>query len=450
VARSEARTRSLHDGEKPTLVIGESAPRAESDITGEQTARAQNRIGQELNGKWRLERMLGIGGAAAVYEATHRNGKKVAVKIPHRGILSDRAVEERFLREGYLANRVGHPGVVSVIDEDVTADGDAFLVMELLDGESVDERMQHKGGTLEPTEVLEIADQVLEVLIAAHDKGIIHRDLKPANLFLIRGGRLKVLDFGIARLHELPGVNKTSDYQFLGTLGFMPPEQARARWDEVDVRSDLWALGATLFTLLTGHKVHEQRSDDERLIAAMTHPARSILELQPELPKPIAKLIDRALKFEKDDRWPDARSMRGAVQELLDSGVANEEPRSMLRTVALACVGVVGCAAMTAVLLHRAVESDHGAPLVAIQPERATTLAIEERVPLPSLQPAPIREVTPAPEPAVESAKQVLAPMIVERRHVRSHRVHKRQQPIAARSPSPTAAPSDSPFDSRH
>ncbi|HEX4477595.1 MAG TPA: serine/threonine-protein kinase, partial [Polyangiaceae bacterium] len=165
--------------------------------------RARECVGQVLLEKWRLEVLLGVGGMAAVYAATHRNGSRVAIKILHAELSISPDVRARFLREGYAANSVGHDGVVRVSDDDVAEDGAAFLVMELLDGETLEERRQRHGGRLSEDEVLSVADQVLDVLVAAHAKGIVHRDLKPENIFLTRDGRVKVLDFGIARLREL-------------------------------------------------------------------------------------------------------------------------------------------------------------------------------------------------------------------------------------------------------
>src|SRR5947208_3170755 len=153
--------------------------------------RAKRRLGTVLNGKWRLDAVLGIGGMATVYAATHRNQKRVAIKMLHPEVSIDEQVKVRFTREGYVANTVGHPGAVSVLDDDVTEDGAAFLVMELLEGETLDHRRE-KAGRLAPADVLDIADQLLDVLAAAHAKGILHRDLKPENLLLTHAVQLKV------------------------------------------------------------------------------------------------------------------------------------------------------------------------------------------------------------------------------------------------------------------
>src|SRR5262249_35673260 len=150
-----------------------------------------------------------------------------------------------------------------------------------------------------------IADQILDVLAAAHNKGIVHRDLKPENLFLTKTGELKILDFGIARLREVKSEppprrgdangpsTRTRAGALLGTPAFMAPEQARGRWEDVDPRTDIWALGATLFTLITGRYVHHAGTLQEQLIVAATEPAPSIGALASGLPQHVVELVDR-------------------------------------------------------------------------------------------------------------------------------------------------------------
>ncbi|HEY2409505.1 MAG TPA: protein kinase [Polyangiaceae bacterium] len=279
---------------------------------------AERRIGTTLKGKWHIERLVGVGGMASVYAATHRNNKRVAIKMLHPSLSLLRTVRERFQREGYVANSVGHPGAVSVDDDDVSDDGCAFLVMELLEGETLGARAERKGGRLHPEQVLACMDQVLDTLIAAHAKGIVHRDLKPDNLFLTRAHDVKVLDFGIARLREF-GVSalQTQTGAAMGSPAFMPPEQALGHWENVDERSDLWAVGATMFTLLTGSHVHEASTGNELLIFAATKPAAPVASRAPDVPTPISEILDRALAFDKEARWQDATSMRRAVRKAL-------------------------------------------------------------------------------------------------------------------------------------
>jgi serine/threonine-protein kinase len=277
--------------------------------------RALERVGITLKDKWTLEELLGVGGMAAVYAATHRNGMRVAVKMLHPELSLNAEVRTRFLREGYVANRVEHPGAVIVLDDESVDDGSVFLVMELLEGETLAHRFERKARSLAAPQILLIADQVLDVLAAAHEKQIVHRDIKPDNIFITKTGIVKLLDFGIARLRELSTQSSaTRSGSTMGTPAYMAPEQARARWDEVDARTDLWAVGATMFKLLSGRVVHVAETLNEQLLAAMTVPAPPIASLVPTAPIPLVSIVDKALAFDREDRWPDARQMQEAVR----------------------------------------------------------------------------------------------------------------------------------------
>ncbi|NUQ78749.1 MAG: serine/threonine protein kinase, partial [Polyangiaceae bacterium] len=156
------------------------------------------RLGTTLRDKWTLKRVLGVGGMAAVYVGQHKIGREDAIKILHPEVARSKNVRNRFEQEAHAVNAFKHPGVVEIRDIDVAEDGAPFLVMELLEGESLSARVKRTGG-METAELLRIVDDMLDVLAAAHARGIIHRDIKPDNLFLMNDGRLKVLDFGIAR-----------------------------------------------------------------------------------------------------------------------------------------------------------------------------------------------------------------------------------------------------------
>jgi len=300
-----------------------------------QVVRARGRIGVLLQDKWRLESLLGVGGMAAVYAATHRNGKRVAVKMLHEEFSHDEEVRTRFLQEGYAANIIQHEGAVSVLDDDLAPDGSAFLVMELLEGETVDQRWENHGRRLPIEEALSIADQLLDVLAAAHAKNIVHRDVKPENLFITKAGVLKVLDFGIAKVFERAEARRTTTQagMVMGTPAFMAPEQARARWDEVDGRTDLWAVGATLFTTLSGRHVHEASSSQEQLILSATTPAPPLGTVVAGVPPEVASVIDRALAFDRARRWPNASAMQTAIRGALDSTTGRAGPVSLERSI---------------------------------------------------------------------------------------------------------------------
>jgi serine/threonine-protein kinase len=426
---------------------------------------ARGRVGSVLGGKFRLVQLLGVGGMAAVYEAQHRNGKRVALKVMHRSLDGSARERERFLREAYAANTIGHDGVVQIYDDGVDASGAVFLVMELLEGATLADLQRAAGGKLDLSLAIAAANQLLDVLAVAHQRGVVHRDIKPANLFMTKTGQLKVLDFGVARVFEATtGTTiETQSGSMLGTPAFMPQEQARGRWDEVEARSDLWAVGATLFTLVTGEHVHRGETPNEQLGRAMTMPARSLGSVASDLPLPFVEVVDRALRYERDERWPDARAMRGALREvmrLIDSGdaasgteswvlemsarqpstslgvatlsaAANSagmsrlgraargsalwrglgsslDVRRALRWAALVALAVIGTAAFFALKVGG---SDQPAPLRAIRtPRSATTYStataaatdhVPALPPLPALQPEASTARAPAPLPAI-------------------------------------------------
>jgi serine/threonine protein kinase len=280
------------------------------------TTQEQSRwIGRVLRDKWRIDARIARGGVGTVWAATHKNnGIHVAIKILHPEFARDADTRSRFLQEGYAANQVGHPGVVRILDDDVSEEGQAFIVMELLEGELLEKRRIRKGGRLPLPEVYEIADQLLDVLAAAHEKGIVHRDIKPDNLFLTKEGKLKVLDFGFAQMKRGFRQEQTATGYLLGTPGFMSPEQAVGNRAKVDAQTDIWAVGATLFTLISGEPVHEGESAAEMLVAAANYQARPLGQVMPGVPPRLGQIVDKALAFEKNDRWSNARAMQAALR----------------------------------------------------------------------------------------------------------------------------------------
>jgi serine/threonine protein kinase len=233
-------------------------------------------LGSVLRGKYRLDWVLGIGGMATVYAATHRNGNEFAIKVLHPDLSFRADIRNRFLREGQAAATVKHEGAVKVLDDDVAEDGSAFLVMELLRGETVEALWERRHQRLPRQLVAGIGMQLLDVLEAAHARGVIHRDIKPANIFLTHTGHVKVLDFGIARIRDLAVSQATQTGAMMGTPAFMAPEQAMAKTDEIDAQTDVWSAGATLFTLASGRLVHEADNAQQIMIRAATTPAPSL------------------------------------------------------------------------------------------------------------------------------------------------------------------------------
>lgn len=313
-----------------------------------------------------------------VYAATHRNQKKVAVKVLHPEQSQRGDVRTRFLREGYAANAVEHEGVVAILDDDVDdGSGSAFLVMELLHGLDVRAWAARCGGRLPLHAALNVTHQLLEVLAAAHAKGIVHRDIKPANLLVQFSGRLKVLDFGIARVEVGSGDHEaTRSGAVLGTPAFMAPELASGQRAEVDARTDLWAVGASLFSLLSGEQVHVGEHANQVLIRAATTHARSLRCACPELPSHVAELVDRALSFEKAARFQSAAEMAASVlraheqecgalrieslQSLLAEAAARPDPESETRAASSAASAGLGPTVSALGELSVAAESPRG------------------------------------------------------------------------------------------
>jgi len=283
-------------------------------------------IGAVLQGKWRIEAKIARGGVATVFRATHRRGQVAAIKIMHPELAQNADVRSRFLREGYAANKVGHPGVVRVLDDDVTSDGTAYIVMELLEhGEELEDMRERSGGFLPVQDVARICDQVLEVLAAAHEQGIIHRDIKPENIFVLEGGSVKVLDFGIAHIKEAAAASgeRTATGLLLGTPEYMAPEQALGKRGQIDAHTDVYAVGATMFTLLSGEAVHVQDTLSALLMATSTRQARTLASTRvgKTIPREVIAIVDKALALEKHRRWRSASEMRDALRKAVPQEV---------------------------------------------------------------------------------------------------------------------------------
>ena len=277
--------------------------------------RAQRRVGTFVAERWYIEEVLGVGGMATVYLAIHhRNGRRVALKILHPELSRHEAIRERFFLEAYAGNRVGHPGVVNALDDGFVSDDLPYLVLEYLEGESLDEHFKRGRNIQSSDEVCAVAEGVLDILQAVHARGVIHRDIKPENIFVTSSGQFKLLDFGIAKVLGAKRRQTTELGTAMGTPSFMSPEQARGRWEEVDERSDLYAVAATLYALLSGRYPRQAETTNEALLAAMTRPLPPIAEVAPWVHPRLAAVIDKGLKFEKTGRFRSASEMKAAIR----------------------------------------------------------------------------------------------------------------------------------------
>lgn len=276
------------------------------------------RVGTTIRQKWRLDALIGLGGMAAVYAGTHRNGQRAAIKILHEEYARDPRVSERFLMEGYVANRVGHPGCVSVLDDDVSESGEPFLVMELLEGETLRDYWKRIGRRVPPIDVLRVSAQILDCLEACHTQGVIHRDLKPANIFLTKTGQVKILDFGVAQLRYATNTEPAGAPTAVGTPAYMSPEQAMGLSDQLDGRTDLFSVGAIIHALCTGRRINHAKNEQEALMMAATTPVPSVARIAPDLPLEIIRIVDKALAWDRRNRFANAGEMRTAVLEAID------------------------------------------------------------------------------------------------------------------------------------
>jgi serine/threonine protein kinase len=274
---------------------------------------AKARIGEKA-GKYTLERVIDVGGMAAVF-AAKRWRTHVAVKVMHKTYMRMEEARVRFAREGYAANQVGHANVVRVLDHGELEDGTPFFVMDLLEGRSLEQHLSDCN-KLPAAEVTWIADTVLDVLVSAHASGVIHRDIKPGNVYMTTDGEIKLLDFGLARLQDGgPSKSLTRTGTVIGTAHYMSPEQALRKPELIDPRTDLWSVGAIMFRCLTGRTVHDTHGTGQSLLAAASKSAHPITEVAPEVKPELAAVIDKALAFQKDERWSDAAAMQRAVRK---------------------------------------------------------------------------------------------------------------------------------------
>jgi eukaryotic-like serine/threonine-protein kinase len=275
-------------------------------------------IGSLVNGKYQIVRLLGDGGMGAVYEGRHAVlGTRVAIKVLHPELSRRPGLVERFLQEARVAAQIRSPHVVQVTDVDRTPEGDAYIVMELLEGESLSAVMERQR-KLPVATACDYTLQILEALEAAHALGVIHRDLKPENVFLTFPGSkalLKLIDFGIAKAHRTDPQQKnlTVAGVVMGTAEYMAPEQARSA-DKVDARADLYAVGVLLYEMIAGAR--PVNGDDARVIALRVERGDVVplVQVAPEAPRELAGLVHRAMAARPELRFATATEMRLALE----------------------------------------------------------------------------------------------------------------------------------------
>lgn len=289
-------------------------------------------LGTVLDGKYRLDERIGEGGMGKVYRATHIHIDQIfAVKILHPHLSSDQMALARFRKEARAAARIRHPNAVAITDFGVTRDsGTAYLVMELLEGVDLRDRLQ-KQKYLSCEEAFVIAYQTCAALHVAHANGLVHRDLKPDNIWILKtrdgGEQVKVFDFGIAKLKTSSDTNKlTLQGMLVGTPYYMSPEQCRSE-EELDARSDIYSLGVILYEMLTGLVPFRGPSPWNVISKHNSEPPQPLRELRAEIPIEVQGVVLRALSKSPDARQQSAAQLAQELELALYN--AGLKPRAM-------------------------------------------------------------------------------------------------------------------------
>jgi serine/threonine-protein kinase len=274
------------------------------------------RVGEILDGKYRILRKLGQGGMGAVFAGEHlRVEKVVAIKVLHAAASEVAEMADRFEREARAAGKIGNEHIVEVYDLGMTPGGERYIVMEYLDGESLRARIARQK-RMTVRDIAGLSLQLLDGLAAAHEAGVVHRDLKPDNIYLTKGKRgfvdfVKILDFGISKFNEAEG-SKTKTGTVLGSPNYMSPEHIRAS-DSVDARSDLYGVGVILFEAVTGQLPRKGANFAELLFKVAYEPFPEPRALVPDLPEAFAAIIKRACANDPAERFQSADEMAEAL-----------------------------------------------------------------------------------------------------------------------------------------
>jgi serine/threonine-protein kinase len=293
-------------------------------------AGATARVGQTLAGRWRLERLVRVDLVGASYAVTSSEGKRLGLKLLHPELARSGALRLGFLDTAQLGLLVGHRDVVHLLEDGQTKDGLVWYTLDALEGELVSELIARRPGRIPPTEALRIVHDTLEVLVTAHAHGVVHGGLRPEKLLVTDNGTVKVSGFGGAALEASAATALGLDLP-APMAAFASPEQARHGWSRADKRSDVWATGAILFSLLAGRLPREGNLGPELLARAGHGPVRSLSELGLEAPASVLHLLRKALELDEDLRFASARRMRTAVREVAD----DPEVSSLLRLPSL-------------------------------------------------------------------------------------------------------------------
>ena len=308
--------------------------------------RAGSLLGEQL-GAYHIVALLGAGGMGEVYRGRDtRLGRDVAVKVLHERFAADPDGVRRFAAEARAAGQLNHPNILSIYDVG-THNGSPYLISELLEGETLRDRLARE--PLPLSRAVDFAVQMAHALAAAHDKGIIHRDLKPENVFITRDGRIKILDFGLAKLTDPAAMvaGPTQPGMVMGTVGYMSPEQLRG--EAVDHRTDIFALGAILYEMIAGTRAFAGGSSAEMMSAVLRDDPADLSAAGRNVPAGVERIVRHCLEKQRDQRWQTARDLALALEAVSASktsqvSIAAPPParsRRALRWIALSGAVVV-------------------------------------------------------------------------------------------------------------
>jgi eukaryotic-like serine/threonine-protein kinase len=387
-------------GESPTITPMDGLEGRESSPT--------NLLGQVLDGKYEVVRLLGEGGMGVVYEARHTTiGSRAAVKVLHPEAARQPESLARFKREAQAAGTIGHPNIVRVLDIGQTPAGLPYMVMDFVEGQSLAEIL-HREAPLEPARAIAIAEQILSALGAAHEKGIVHRDVKPENVLISRGHDgaelAKVLDFGISKFKELgpdrQGLTRTGT--ILGTPLYMAPEQARGETD-VDHRIDLYAVGVTLYVMLTGRQPYRASNYNALLIKIVSEEPPAIDEVNPALSCDLVAVVTKAMARDRNARFGTAAefidALRGRTRVEPVAAPLKPKQRSSWRLAAVLIVA--------GVLLAGGVAGAVAIGLGSGGAARETTDPAVAPPPVAAPSPDAVAKVAPPPVPVPVADEQI-------------------------------------------
>jgi eukaryotic-like serine/threonine-protein kinase len=329
-------------------------------------------------GSYEVVAPLGAGGMGEVWRAHDTKlGRDVAIKVLPEAVAQDASALARFEREARAVAALSHPHILAIHDLG-KENGTAYAVMELLEGETLRSRLA--GGPLPQRKALELAKEIAEGLAAAHEKGIVHRDLKPENLFVTKGGRIKILDFGLAKQAittsagsdtKSPTVEQATDPgSVLGTVGYMSPEQVKGR--AADARSDIFSFGAVLYEMVTGRRAFQKETSAETMTAILREDPRELSATGVQVPPALERIVRHCLEKEPDERFRSAHDLAFALDAVGGSSAAaavSAVAGPSVRRVRVATAVAIGLAALAAgALLDRALRGRAANPLIAVKP----------------------------------------------------------------------------------